>query len=181
MVTAAKTYTDFCIFKQTTKPYYDISIDAFWNQNCWIFYISGQIFRESKHSKTQFVSYFLKNSKHLKNPFCLKLQKNRDCKFYNSECLDFQKILFVIAKNTRLELQKNLRTVLLLDKHYFGPLHNYILGAPPLGLVQVWKIIFPHQIIVQTWNFLYMTQTLVRINGIFFFHFFHYNKIAEKV
>ena len=29
------------------------------------------------------------------------------------------------------------------------PMHNYILGAPPLGLVQVLKIIFPHQIIVQ--------------------------------
>ena len=29
-------------------------------------------------------------------------------------------------------------------------LHNYILGAPPLGLVQFGKIISPHQIIVQT-------------------------------
>ena len=50
----------------------------------------------------------------------------------------------------------------------YGTLHNYILGAPPLGLVQVWKIISPHQIIVQTWKFLCMTWTLERINRNFF-------------
>ena len=47
---------------------------------------------------------------------------------------------------------------------------------PPLGLVQVWQVISQHQIIVQTWNFLWMTWTLVRMNGIFVL----FLKMAEK-
>ena len=42
------------------------------------------------------------------------------------------------------------------------------------------KIISQHQIIVQTLIFLFMTQTLVRMNGNIFI-FFHYWKLAEKV
>ena len=41
-------------------------------------------------------------------------------------------------------------------------LHYCDRAAPPIGLVQVWKIIFQHQIIVQSWNFLGMTRTLVK-------------------
>ena len=56
-------------------------------------------------------------------------------------------------------------------------LHNCDRGAPPLRIVQVWKIISQHQIIVQTWNFLCMTQTLVRMNEQIF-KFFALLKIA---
>ena len=51
--------------------------------------------------------------------------------------------------------------------------------TPPLGLVQVWKIISPHQSIVQAWIFLCMTRTLVRMNGNFF-KFFSLLKISRK-
>ena len=61
----------------------------------------------------------------------------------------------------------------------FGPLHYCDRGAPPLRIVQVWKIISQHKTIVQTWNFLCVTPTLVRIIGNFF-KFFSLLKIGRK-
>ena len=59
-------------------------------------------------------------------------------------------------------------------------LHYCDRGAPPpLGLVKVWKIISQHQILLQTWKFLCVTGTLVRLNG-HFFNFFALKKIGRK-
>ena len=59
------------------------------------------------------------------------------------------------------------------------PMHYCDRGAHPLRIVQVWKIISQHQIIVQKWIFLCLTRTLVRIIGNFL-KVFSFLKIGRK-
>ena len=66
-----------------------------------------------------------------------------------------------------------------MDLQQSYTMHYCNRGAPPLRIVQVWKIISQHQIIVKTWKFLCMTQTLLKII-INFFKFFSLLKICRK-
>ena len=52
-------------------------------------------------------------------------------------------------------------------------------GAPPLEHVQLWQVISLHKIIIETWNFVCMIQTLVRLHSIFF-KFFSLLKNCKK-
>ena len=72
------------------------------------------------------------------------------------------------------------KTVLCLNSVISGTSALLWSGCTPsLRIVQVWKIISQQQIIVQTWIFLCMTRTLVRIIGIFF-QVFSFLKICRK-